>query len=252
MSVITVTIDGKLCSASSDQTILEVARDHGIRIPTLCQFEGLSNVGACRLCLVQINESPRLQPACVVKAEDEMRVQTNTEKLQAYRRMIVELLLAERNHVCAVCVMNGDCELQSLAAELGVDHVRYEYLYPRLEVDASHERFVLDHNRCVLCTRCVRICDELEGAHKWDVGRRGISSRIVTELNKPWGESVSCTSCGKCVNACPTGALSVKGSTVAEMTKERDLLKYLLTARRTGEWNLALLTGVEARKNGKG
>lgn len=121
MSVITVTMDGKLCSATSGQTIPEVARDHGIRIPTLCQFDGPSNVGACRLCLVQIDESARLQPACVVKAEDEMRVQTNTEKLQAYRPMIVELPLAERNHVCAVCVMNGDCELQSLAAELGAE-----------------------------------------------------------------------------------------------------------------------------------
>jgi bidirectional [NiFe] hydrogenase diaphorase subunit len=166
--------------------------------------------------------------------------------------MIVELLLAERNHVCAVCVMNGDCELQSLAAELGVDHVRYEYLYPHLEVDASHERFVLDNNRCVLCTRCVRICDELEGAHTWDVGKRGIDSRIVTDLNRPWGEATDCTSCGKCVNVCPTGALSVKGATVAEMNKERNLLKYLLTARRTGEWNLDLLTPVEARRNGKG
>ena len=252
MSVITVTIDGQLCSARGGQTILEVAREHKIRIPTLCHFEGLSDIGACRLCLVQINESPRLQPACVVKAEDEMRVATSTEKLQSYRRMIVELLLAERNHICAVCVMNGDCELQSLAAELGVDHVRYDYLFPRWEVDASHERFVLDHNRCVLCTRCVRTCDELEGAHVWDVGRRGITSRLVTELSRPWGDARTCTSCGKCVNACPTGALSVKGATVAEMTKERDLLEYLLTARRTGQWDLGLLGPMEAKRNGQG
>ncbi len=252
MSVITVTINGELCSARENQTVLQVAREHNIHIPTLCEFEGLSTIGACRLCLVQINESPKLQPACVVRAEEGMRVETNTEKIQAYRRMLVELLLAERNHVCAVCVMNGHCELQSLAAELGVDHVRYDYLFPKWEVDASHERFVLDHNRCVLCTRCVRVCDELEGAHKWDVGRRGINSRIVSELSKPWGEAIACTNCGKCVNACPTGALSVKGATVAEMKKDRDLLEYLLTARKTGQWDMALLGPTEAKHNGQG
>jgi bidirectional [NiFe] hydrogenase diaphorase subunit len=122
---ITVTINGQLCSAAEGKTVLDVARDNNIEIPTLCQFEGLSTVGACRLCLVQINESPKLQPACVVRAEDEMRVETNTPQIQSYRKMIIELLLAERNHICAACVMNGDCELQSTAAALGVDHVRY-------------------------------------------------------------------------------------------------------------------------------
>ena len=252
MSVITITLNGKLCSAREGQTILEVARDTDVHIPTLCQFEGLSNIGACRLCLVQINESPKLQPSCVVRAENDMRVETNTERIQSYRRMIVELLLAERNHICSVCVMNGNCELQSVAAELGVDHVRYDYLYPRLDVDASHDRFVLDHNRCILCSRCVRICDELEGAHVWDTGRRGINSRVVTELSKPWGAALSCTSCGKCVNVCPTGALSVKGATVAEMKKEKGLLKYLLTARRTGQWDPALLSSTEVKPNAQG
>ena len=87
--------------------------------------------------------------------------------------MILELLLAERNHVCSVCVANGHCELQDQAAAAGVDHVRYEYQYPLLPVDVSHERFGVDHNRCVLCTRCVRACDEIEGAHTWDVAGRG-------------------------------------------------------------------------------
>ena len=241
MSVITITIDGQMLSAREGQTILDVAQENGVRIPTLCHFSGLSNIGACRLCLVQINESPKLQPACVARADNEMRVVTNTDQLKGYRKSIVELLLSERNHECAVCVMSGDCELQSVAAEIGVDHVRYEYLFPKWEVDASHEKYVLDHNRCILCGRCVRTCAELEGAHKWDLGRRGIQARVVTDLNARWGDSPTCTSCGKCVNACPTGALSVKGATVHEMKKDRAQLRYLLEARKTGLYDMGIL-----------
>ena len=246
MSVSTITIDDQVCSAQEGQTILEVASDHHIHIPTLCHFPVLGPIGACRLCLVQINESPRLQPACVVRVEEGMRVVTSNDRLKAYRKMLIELLLAERNHVCAACAMNGNCELQSMAAELGVDHVRFEYLYPQLTVDASHKRFVIDHNRCILCTRCVRICDEVEGAHVKDVGRRGINARIVNELNRRWGDVDTCTSCGKCVNVCPTGALVLKGATVAEMVKEKQLLRYLVNARKRGQWDLSVLTSTEA------
>ena len=102
-----------------------------------------------------------------------MDVRTDTERLREYRRMIVELLLAERNHVCSVCVANGHCELQDQAAEQGMDHVRFEYQFPRCRWTLSHDRFGIDHNRCILCTRCVRVCDEIEGAHTWDVAGRG-------------------------------------------------------------------------------
>jgi len=172
-----------------------------------------------------------------------MAVITASEKLRRYQAMTVQLLLAERNHVCSVCVMNGHCELQDLAAAAGVDHVEFDYLSPAsLAVDASHPRFVVDHNRCVLCTRCVRICDEIEGAHTWDVGGRGAGSRVVTDLATPWGDSVTCTSCGKCVQACPTGALFTQGATVAEMVKHPEQLRYLSTARHERHWLLDLLT----------
>jgi bidirectional [NiFe] hydrogenase diaphorase subunit len=95
---------------------------------------------------------------------------------------------------------------------------------------------VIDHNRCILCTRCVRVCDEVEGAHVWDVMGRGVNSRIISDLNQPWGSSVSCTSCGKCVQVCPTGALATKGSTVAEMTKRRDFLQWIVNGREKDIW----------------
>src|SRR6516162_684419 len=128
MSVKTLTINGKPLSARQDQTILETAREAGIAIPTLCHLEGTSDVGACRLCLVEQGASGRLTPACVTRVEEGMTIQTDTPRLREYRRMIVELLFAERNHVCSVCVANGSCELQDLAIALGVDHVRYDYL----------------------------------------------------------------------------------------------------------------------------
>jgi bidirectional [NiFe] hydrogenase diaphorase subunit len=161
-----------------------------------------------------------------------MEVKTNSERIQKYRKMILELLFAERNHVCAVCVANGHCDLQNLASEHGMTHVRFAYQYPEMSVDASHDWFVMDHNRCILCTRCVRVCDEVEGAHTWDVMGRGAKSRVITDLNQPWGESESCTSCSKCVQVCPTGALSTKGKSVAEMEKKREFLPYLMQQRK--------------------
>lgn len=232
MPAITLTINGDLITARQGQTLLEVAREHDIDIPTLCYMEGLEAMGGCRLCLVDLQGSPRPVPSCLTQALEGMVVFTHSDTIVEYRRMLVELLLAERTHTCSICVQNGNCELQTLAAKLGIDHVRFDYLNQQLPMDASRERFALDHNRCVLCLRCVRVCDAVEGAHTWDVRGRGVTSRIVADLDRPWGESNSCTDCGKCVQTCPTGALFKKGATVGEMIKEREFLSRILERRR--------------------
>lgn len=236
MSVSTLEVDGKMITALEGDSIFSAAWDAGIHIPRICHIGVLSNPGACRLCLVEIEGHSKLAASCVTKAAEGMVVRTNTPALRAHRKLIVELLFAERNHICAVCVMNGSCELQDLAAQLGVDHIRLAPQYPSLPVDISHERFGVDHNRCILCTRCVRACDEIEGAHTWDVRGRGRNCAVVTDLGEPWGQSDTCTGCGKCVQVCPTGALFLKGKTVAEMRKDRGFLKYIVTARKEKLW----------------
>lgn len=216
MSVHTLTIDGVPVAGAEGETVLQVAQEAGIRIPTLCHFEGLSDVGACRLCLIEVVGSAKPRLACMTPVEEGMEVIATSERLAGYRATIVEMLFVERNHVCAVCVANRHCELQDLAVELGVTHFDLPEIHPLLGVDASHDLFAIDHNRCVLCTRCVRVCDEIEGAHTWDLLGRGIDARVVTDLGTPWGSSTSCTSCGKCVQVCPTGALFEKGRSIGE------------------------------------
>ncbi len=227
MTVHTLTIDGKECAGSEGQTVLAVAREYGVEIPTLCHLDGLCDVGACRLCVVEVKGSSKLLPSCTTAVAEGMEVTTDSGRLAEYRRAIVEMLFAERNHICAVCVANNNCELQSAAADLGLTHIELDTINPPLDVDASHERFAIDHNRCIMCTRCVRVCDEVEGAHTWDVMGRGLEARVVTDLGMPWGESTTCTGCGKCVQVCPTGAIFEKGRPIASTKTKRPYLPYL-------------------------
>ena len=210
---ITVTINGKRCVGQEGETILQVAQANDVYIPTLCHMKHLSPWGGCRLCIVEIVGSPKVVPSCSTPAADGSEVVATSPRLQQLRRNTLELLFSERNHVCPICPMNdGDCGLQHQGYVHGIDSIRYPYLYPSLPVDLSGRYFGLDHNRCILCTRCVRACEEMEGVHTLDVSHRGIHNRVVVDLGATFGASDSCTSCGACVAACPTGALFDKPS----------------------------------------
>lgn len=232
MAKVNLTIDGKAYKAEEGTSLLDFCREQKIEIPTMCEFKGLSIVGACRLCVVDIKGAPRPMPSCATPVAEGQVIETTNEKLKKYRRMVVELFFAERNHVCAVCVANNNCELQTLGYKVGMTHVRFPFLYQKCDVDTSHPEFVMDHNRCILCTRCVRTCDEVEAAHNWDVKGRGYLSRIISDLGTPWGESETCTSCGKCMEACPTGAIWPKSAMEGSLQKHPDMVKELIEKKK--------------------
>jgi bidirectional [NiFe] hydrogenase diaphorase subunit len=171
--------------------------------------------------MVEIAGSPRMAAACMTKISEGMEVTAHSPQLLEYRQAITEMMFMERNHVCPICVENNHCELQGMAAGLGLTHFDLPRINPKVDIDASHKLFAIDHNRCILCLRCVRVCDEIEGAHTWDIMHRGLETRVQTDMGIPWGESTTCTSCGKCVQVCPTGALFEKGRPVAAGSKDR-------------------------------
>lgn len=210
MKEITLTIDGKQCKGEHGDTILTVARKNDIYIPTLCYLEGLTPIGSCRMCVVEVEKNPKLLTACTTPAQDGMVVHTRTETLFNYRKQVLELLFAGRNHFCMYCSQSGDCELQRLAIEHGMDHVRYPYLYSDFENDATHPDLQLDHNRCILCLRCIRVCAEKVGAHTLDLKDRGWNAKITSDLGKKLGESDTCVNCGACAQVCPTGTITIR------------------------------------------
>lgn len=211
MASITITINGQKVPAQIGQTVLEAAQAAGIDIPTLCHHPAVKPIGACRLCLVEIAGQRTLQPACTFPVADKMDVKTDSPKVLEVRKFVMELIFTERNHFCMYCEMSGDCELQALAYKYGIDHMTYPTYVKRYPVDATSPYFLLDHNRCVLCRRCVRVCGERVANHTLDMRQRGASTMVHADMNLPIGQS-SCIACGNCLDVCPTGALVDKRS----------------------------------------
>ncbi|QSG04539.1 2Fe-2S iron-sulfur cluster-binding protein [Halapricum desulfuricans] len=220
-------INGQEVQAREGQTILEAARDAGIEIPTLCEHEPLTNVGGCRMCLVEI-DGKRTETACTTTVQDGMEIDVDTDDLWDHRRTILELMFSEQNHYCMYCEMEGDCELEDLFNEAGLDACEYPLEYNDVEVDTSHAHLTLDLDRCVLCGRCVRTCDEIVGNDTLTFKDRGLETEIVADDGVALGDS-SCISCGACAQACPTGAIYTNQSAYRGREEDCDVVTTTCT-----------------------
>jgi len=206
MSGVTVTIDGKSVAAEKGQTLLKAAEGAGIYIPRLCAYKNLVPHGSCRVCSVRVNG--RIQAACVQTVTDGAIVENETAELQEYRRNVIDLLFVEGNHFCMFCEKSGHCELQALAYRFGIKAPRYQFLCPKREIDMSHPDVYLDHNRCILCGRCVRVSQELDHKNVFQFVERGHHKRL--QVN---GEALAATDLrvtDEVVASCPVGALMRK------------------------------------------
>lgn len=205
-NTLTFIIDGKEISAKPGQTILEAAEDAGIYIPRLCAEKDLKPHGSCRVCTVKVNGRP--QAACTQPVAPGMVVESESEEMKNVRKAIVEMLFVEGNHICPFCEKSGNCELQALGYRLGIAAPRYPFLFPDRKVDASHADVMIDHNRCVLCGRCVRASKELDGKNVFEFIGRGIDKKVAVNAEALAGTKLSVAD--KAVELCPVGAILKK------------------------------------------
>lgn len=210
--MVSVTIDGKDHKVPLGTTIIDAARQLGIRIPTLCHHPDLCVAGVCRVCVVEVEKQRTLQAACAFPITAPIKVRTHTAKVRQARRHVIDLLLSTHYGECYSCTRNNNCELQSLAREYGVDFYRFGHVREsQFPVDRSSYSVVRDMDKCVLCRRCVRTCIDVQEVGVLEAVGRGDQTRIATYLDKPLGEVV-CINCGQCINRCPTGALHANDS----------------------------------------
>ncbi len=206
MKTVNLTINGKKIQAQEGQTVLEAATAAGIKIPTLCHHPALVPIGACRMCLVEIARQRTLQPACTFPVMEGLEIQTHSPQVEEARRFVLELLLSDHPLDCMTCERTGSCELQDLAYQYGIKQSRFPGEQHRYPLDTSNPFYVRDYNKCILCRRCVRACDEINGVEAIGVIQRGWESKIGTAFDGPMQDS-PCEFCGMCVEVCPTAAL---------------------------------------------
>jgi len=215
--VITIEVNGKSVKAKEGDTILKTLRANNIHVPALCFMEDLCPTGACRLCVVEIEGQRGLTPSCSFPVADGMKIQTHSPRVLKARKTVVELLLSNHPDDCLYCVRNGKCELQTLAQELNVTERRVQGAKNKIKRDVSSPSIVRDPEKCVLCGRCVRVCEEVQSVSAIDFIGRGCTTHIGTAFDH--GLNVStCINCGQCINVCPTGAL-VEQSSIADVER---------------------------------
>ncbi len=212
METVNLKINGMEVSVPAGSTILEAARAAGIEIPTLCYLKDVSQTGSCRMCLVEVKGGRALQAACVYPVSEGLEVYTNTPKVRDARKITLELILSNHERKCLTCVRSRNCELQTLADELGVTEISYEGIRNEYPIDDLSPSIVRDNNKCVLCRRCVNMCKNIQTVGAIDTVNRGFKTQIACAFEKSLN-AVSCVNCGQCIAVCPVGALREKDST---------------------------------------